>query len=92
MSEAQDIIYHEREGVPNHHFYVLVYHTVTGKCFLLKRNYTFISNGTQNDHIFAQENCVQTWMGWKPTGQTQLPKWAIDLPAIEFVAYWMWNK
>lgn len=88
----KDIITYNRKGLPDHRYYVLVWHSVSGKCFLMSRNYSLISNGTETDHIFAQEKCIQIWNGWKPSAQSQLPDWAVGLPASEFIAYWMWNK
>jgi len=79
MDEKDKItFYKDRSGVKDHFFYVLVLH-ISGKGYLLSRNYSLISNASPHDIAFATVNAVQMWKGWVPTNPNQVPQWACKI-------------
>lgn len=92
MSKDDVQVFPDRQGKPEHHFYVLVADLKTLRCFLMTRNYSLIGDGNHYDIEYAQKYAVQIWKGWKPIEMNQLPDWAVDLPKSRFTAFWMWNK
>lgn len=69
--------------------YVVVKHIETGRSFCLDRRYSLMEDVTQKDQERAlASGTLQHWADWKPTMVSQMPEWAIDIPAAEFEATW----